>query len=53
VGPFRGLWRLLDRKVESGMMSDSELQGGCPRPCQLRTNRLAPVDKFEMWTDAC
>jgi hypothetical protein len=25
VGPIRGLWKLLDVKVESGMMLDSEL----------------------------
>jgi hypothetical protein len=48
-----GLWRLMDGKVESGLMSDSELRGGSPRPCQLRTDCLAPVDKFEMCTDAC
>jgi hypothetical protein len=35
------------------MMSDSELRGGSSRPCQLRTDRLAPVDKFEVCTDAC
>jgi hypothetical protein len=34
-------------------MSDSELRGGSPRPCQLSTDRLALVDKFEMCTDAC
>jgi hypothetical protein len=53
VGPIIGMWRLLDGKVESGLMSGSELRGGGPRPCQLRTNRLAPVDKFGMCTDAC
>jgi hypothetical protein len=53
AGPIRGLWRLLDEKVESGLMSDSELRGGSPRPCRLRTDRLAPVSKFEMCTDAC
>jgi hypothetical protein len=53
VGPIRGLWRLLDGKVESGMMSDSELRGGSSHPCRLRTDCLAPVDKFEMCTDAC
>jgi hypothetical protein len=52
-GPIRGLWRLLDGKVESGLMSDLELRGGRPRPCQLRTDHLTPVDKFEMSTDAC
>jgi hypothetical protein len=34
-------------------MSDSELRGGSPRPCRLRTDRLALVDKFEKCTDAC
>jgi hypothetical protein len=28
-------------------MSDSELQGGIPRTCRLRTDRLAPVCKFD------
>jgi hypothetical protein len=40
-------------EVESGLMLDSELRGGSPRPCQLRTDHLAPADKFEMCTDAC
>jgi hypothetical protein len=53
VEAIRGLWRLLDGKVESGLMSDSELRGGSPRPCRLRTDRLAPLDKFEMCTDTC
>jgi hypothetical protein len=53
VGPIRGMWRLLDEKVESGLMSDSELRAGSPRPCQLRIDRLALVDKIEMCTDAC
>jgi hypothetical protein len=51
--PIRGLWRLLDGKVESGLMSNSELRGGSPLPCRLRTDCLAPVDEFEMCTDAC
>jgi hypothetical protein len=33
-------------------MSDSELQGGSPRLCRLRTDRLAPVNKIELCTDA-
>jgi hypothetical protein len=53
VGPIIGLWRLLDGKFESGLMSDSELRGGSPHPCRLRTDRLAPVDKFEMCTNTC
>jgi hypothetical protein len=47
VGPNRGLWRILDGKVESGLISDSELRGGSPHPCQLRTDCLAPVSKFD------
>jgi hypothetical protein len=27
---IRGKWRILDEKVESGLMSDLELQGGSP-----------------------
>jgi hypothetical protein len=48
------LWFTGDRdgKVESGLMSDSELQGGSPRLCRLRTDRLAPVNKIELCTDA-
>jgi hypothetical protein len=34
-------------------MSDSELRGDSPRPCRLRTSHLAPVDKFEMCSNAC
>jgi hypothetical protein len=33
VEPTRGLWRILDVKVESGLMLDSELRGGSPRLC--------------------
>jgi hypothetical protein len=47
AGPIRGLWRILDGKFESGLMSDSELWAGSPRPCQLRTDRLALVSKFD------
>jgi hypothetical protein len=28
-----GLWRILDGKNESGLMSDSELRGGGPHLC--------------------
>jgi hypothetical protein len=28
-------------------MSDSELRGGIPRLCRLRTDRLTPVSKFD------
>jgi hypothetical protein len=52
-GATRGKWGILDGNVESGLMSDSELQGGSPRLCRLRTDRLAPVNKIELCTDAC
>jgi hypothetical protein len=42
VGPTEGLWRIQDEKVESGMMSDSKLHGGSPRPCRLRTVLIVP-----------
>jgi hypothetical protein len=44
--------RILDGKVESGLMSDLELQGGSTRLCRLRTDHLAPVNKIELCTDA-
>jgi hypothetical protein len=50
-GATSGKWRILNEKVESGLMLDSELQGGSPRLCQLRTDRLAPVNKIELCTD--
>jgi hypothetical protein len=51
-GATRGKWRILDGKVESGLMSDSKLQGGSPCLCRLRTDRLASVNKIELCTDA-
>jgi hypothetical protein len=51
-GATRGKWRILDGKVESGLMSDLELQGGSPHLCRLRTNCLALVNKIELCTDA-
>jgi hypothetical protein len=36
-GEISGLWRILDVKDESGLMLDSELQGGRTRLCRLRT----------------
>jgi hypothetical protein len=51
-GAISGLWRILDRKDESGLMSDSELHGGNPRLCRLRTDCLATVNKIELCTDA-
>jgi hypothetical protein len=41
-GTIRGKWGILDGKDESGLMSDSELQGGSPRLCQLRTASVVP-----------
>jgi hypothetical protein len=38
----RGKWGILDGKVESSLMSDSELQGGSPRLCRLRTASVVP-----------
>jgi hypothetical protein len=51
-GAIRGKRGILVGKVESGLMSDSELQGGSPHLCRLRTDRLAPVNKIELCTDA-
>jgi hypothetical protein len=36
----------------SGLIWNSELQGGSPRLCRLRTERLASVSKFELCTGA-
>jgi hypothetical protein len=47
VRPIRGLSRILDGKSESVLMSDSELQGGSPCPCRLRTDCLASVSNFD------
>jgi hypothetical protein len=33
-------------RSESALSSYSELRGGSPRPCRLRTDRLAPVNKL-------
>jgi hypothetical protein len=46
VRSSRANWRVVEITgwdVESDLMSDSELRGGSPRPCRLRTDRLAPV----------
>jgi hypothetical protein len=51
-GATRGKWGILDGKVESSLISDSELQGGSPRLCRLRTDRLAPMNKIELCTNA-
>jgi hypothetical protein len=39
---IRGKWRILDRKVDSGLISNLELQGGSPRLCRLRTTSVVP-----------
>jgi hypothetical protein len=41
-GGTRGKWGILDGKDESGLMLDSELQGGSPRRCRLRTASIVP-----------
>jgi hypothetical protein len=41
-GATRGKWGILDEMDESGLMSDSELQGGSPRLCRLRTASVVP-----------
>jgi hypothetical protein len=54
------VWRLrslflrtgYDRRRMGGLIWNSELQGGSPHLCWLRTNRLAPVSKFELCTSA-
>jgi hypothetical protein len=46
-----GKWGILDGKVESGLMSDSELQGRSPCLYRLRTNHLASVNKIKLCTD--
>jgi hypothetical protein len=56
VRPSRAIrrkWRILDEKVGSDLMSDSELQGGSPRLCQLRIASVVPVTtNIELCTDA-
>jgi hypothetical protein len=51
-GETREKWGILDGKVESGLLSDSELQGSSPHLCRLSTDRRAPVNKIELCTDA-
>jgi hypothetical protein len=41
------MWRILDGKGESGLMSDSELRGGSPCLCRSKTDRLASMSKFD------
>jgi hypothetical protein len=44
-GATRGKWGILDGKDESGLISDSELQGGSPRLCPVAIS-------IELCTDA-
>jgi hypothetical protein len=37
-------------RKESGLIRNLELQGGSPHLCQLRTDHLAPLSKFELCT---
>jgi hypothetical protein len=39
-------------KGMGGLISNSELKGGSPRLCRLRTDCLAPKSKFELCTRA-
>jgi hypothetical protein len=41
-GATREKWGILDGNDESGLMSDSELHGGSPRLCRLRTASVVP-----------
>jgi hypothetical protein len=51
-GATRGMWGILDGKIESGLMSDLELQSISPRLYRLRNDCLALVNKNELCTDA-
>jgi hypothetical protein len=52
MGAIRGKWGILDWKEDEWSVINSEVQGGSPRLCRLRTDRLAPVSKFELCTGA-
>jgi hypothetical protein len=41
-GTTKGKWEILDEEDESGLMSDTEPQGGSPRLCRLRTTSVVP-----------
>jgi hypothetical protein len=43
-GETRGKWRILDGKGESALISDSELEGGSPHLCRLRTTSVGPCE---------
>jgi hypothetical protein len=51
-GAIRGKWWIIDGRKGSGLIKNSKHQGGSPRLCWLRTDRLAPVSKFELCTGA-
>jgi hypothetical protein len=40
------------KRKGSGLIWNSELQGGSPHLCRLSTDRLASESKFELYTDA-
>jgi hypothetical protein len=46
-GQLEGCGEYRMGRSESGMFSYSELRGGSPHPCWLRTERLAPVNTFD------
>jgi hypothetical protein len=46
-GQLEGCGEYWMGRSESGLMIDSELRGGSPCPCQLRTDCLASVNKFD------
>jgi hypothetical protein len=39
-------------RKESDLIGNSDLQGGSPRMCRLRTDHLTPMSKFELCTGA-
>jgi hypothetical protein len=41
-GATREKWRIVDEKVEIDLISDSELRGGSPYLCRLRTTSVGP-----------
>jgi hypothetical protein len=46
-GQLEGCGEYWMRMSESGLMLDSELRDGSPCPFWLRTDHLAPVNKFD------
>jgi hypothetical protein len=39
------LWRILDGKDESGLISDSELRGGSPLPASIKDRSYGPGEQ--------